>query len=138
MTSGPGYPALALSYEARESAPRQVRSQIESMRQTLGSEMTDDILLIGTELATNAVSHAGTAFTFRLHFAAHGVLVTIEDRSLKVPEVRKNDPLSERGRGLLLVSRLSSQYGYSTSTRQGMKAVWALVPWPEVEERPRV
>ena len=101
------------------------------MRQTLGSKMTDDILLVASELATNAVFHAGTAFTFRLQFVAYGVLVMIEDKSLQLPEPRTNEPLSTRGRGLLLVARLSSQYGYSTSTKQGLKLVWALVPWTD-------
>ena len=129
-TNPPGYPALALSCEAKADAPIQIRQQIEAMRQTLGSCLTDDVLLVASELASNAVLHAASPFTFQLRLTAWGVLILIEDQSLQLPKIPSlTDPLRRGGRGLLLVSRLSSQYGYSTSSKQGLKLVWAIIPW---------
>jgi len=119
-----------MSCEAAPQSLRDVRLQVDLLRTTLGSTLTDDILLVACELATNAVRHAATSFTFRLRLLNYGVLVVIEDGSLKLPVIpRKVDLLSAGGRGMLLVSRLSTQYGYSTSTRLGHKVVWALIPW---------
>jgi len=126
---------VAMSCDATARSLGRVRLQVDLLRSSLGSDLTDDVLLITSELASNAVQHADTVFTFRLQLASGGVLVLIEDGSLKLPIApSENDPLSGRGRGLLLVSRLSSQYGYSTSIRLGKKLVWALIPWTSAQD----
>jgi len=133
--SDTGYSALAMSCAAAPASLPAVRLQVDLLRPSLGALTTDDVLLVASELATNAVRHAATSFTIQLRLTPSGVLVLIQDGSLRLPEIPpENDLLRAGGRGLLLVWHLSSQYGYSTSTRLGQKVVWALVPWNSADD----
>jgi anti-sigma regulatory factor (Ser/Thr protein kinase) len=87
------------------------------------AELVDDARLIVSELASNAVLHAGTPFALRIDLGPEGVLLSIRDGSTR-PAARANaDPYGERGRGLLLVEVLSSEWGIDP--RDSGKAVWA-------------
>lgn len=65
--------------------------------------------LLVSELATNAVIHAGSRFSVRIYSSeAVPLRVEVEDHSLEVPLPRPGlDELAEGGRGLTLVEILS-------------------------------
>lgn len=76
---------------------------------------------------TNALIHAG-ADTVLVHVEAEAtsVRLTVEDPSPIPPSLRAADlGLEESGRGLLLVGRLSSQWGWSPLPHG--KCVWCVV-----------
>jgi len=85
----------------------------------------DEVLLLTTEVLTNAVIHAGTDLDLSVAVDGSEVTVSVRDRlggPFDAPKVRNPDELSEHGRGLLLVDRLASSWG--TTHDIGGKTVW--------------
>src|SRR5687768_16494769 len=66
-------------------------------------KLVDDVGLVVSELATNAVRHAGTPFTVFLTGARNSVEVGVEDGSSGIPEQVRSGPLDLGGRGLDIV-----------------------------------
>jgi anti-sigma regulatory factor (Ser/Thr protein kinase) len=94
-------------------------------------QLLDDTSLIVSELATNAVEHAGTDFIVtvsrgdsRLHVAVHDGVPRFPHPS-KPALIGPQASLAERGRGLRLVHRVAAAWG-AMPTRGG-KVVWATV-----------
>jgi anti-sigma regulatory factor (Ser/Thr protein kinase) len=90
------------------------RAFVASELETLPREVVESAVLLTSELATNAVLHAGTRFQVAVEVRRDAVRVEVRDQG----RVRR-DPSSERpdgvgGRGLALVERLSSGSGISS------------------------
>lgn len=89
--------------------------------------LVEDVRLVTSELATNAVAHAKTAFVVTLGTAGGAVILTVRDMSA-LPAVRAAPELFDLGgRGLLLVASLSQAWG-TRSDERGGKSVWASFP----------
>jgi anti-sigma regulatory factor (Ser/Thr protein kinase) len=99
-------------------------------------------VLIVSELLTNAVQHVerptsalGCPVPLRcclvLFFTERGLTVSVYDTDDRPPLPRYSTPADTRGRGLLLVEKISDRWGY-TPTQGGGKLVWArlAVPFP--------
>ena len=86
--------------------------------------LVEDVRLVVSELATNAVQHARTPFVVTL-WATDGVVrLGIRDGS-SWPAVRSASQLTDLGgRGLVIVEQLSHEWGSSTDD-SGSKSVWA-------------
>ena len=78
--------------------------------------------LLTSELATNAVIHAGSAFSVTVQRIDGGVRVDVADSSAQVPRRRSYSYLSGTGRGLGLVEDVAEAWG--VDTRPGGKSVW--------------
>lgn len=89
--------------------------------------LVDDMCLVVSELATNAVVHAKTPFTVTVFGTNESVFLAIEDGSASVPVRAVPDVLSTSGRGLMLVEALSDEWGTRTDGH-GLKSVWASFP----------
>src|SRR5689334_872330 len=86
--------------------------------------LVEDVRLVASELATNAMLHAGTPFVLTLSETNGVVLLTVRDSSTTVP-VRAMTPVMDKGGpGLVLVKLLSREWGVSTGA-SGSKSVWA-------------
>ena len=84
---------------------------------------TDVVLLLASELVTNAVRHAATPFEIRVDVDAGKVRVAVIDGDVDhPPEMRSPAPDDTNGRGLLLVDQLSAVWGSSRS--ESGKSVW--------------
>jgi hypothetical protein len=86
--------------------------------------LADDLRLVVTELATNAVRHALTPFTVTLEAFAHIVLLGVQDGSPHAPVVRACVPRDTSGRGMTIVELLSRDWGV-TAHAEGGKTIWA-------------
>ena len=86
--------------------------------------LVDDARLVVSELATNAVRHAGTAFTLSLDGRDGSITLRVRDGSRGIPTFGSPGILSTSGRGLMLVSALSVAWGVSLEA-EGGKSVWA-------------
>jgi anti-sigma regulatory factor (Ser/Thr protein kinase) len=86
----------------------------------------DDIRLVVSELATNAVVHAETAFTVILEGRPHSVLLTVRDGSETSPTLSLATPnrMSLSGRGLIIVNLISHDWGVNLEDGSA-KSVWA-------------
>ena len=79
--------------------------------------------LVTSELVANSVRHARGGVSLALKRLNGGWLVSVADDSSAPPQLRDAGPLSENGRGMLIVARVSEQLGWSR-TPTG-KVVWA-------------
>ena len=85
-------------------------------------ELLDRVLLCASELVTNAVEHARTWSDVRLAVADERVRIEVDDLSEQLPAVRHPDPMSVRGRGMLIVDTCSDRWG--VERHPGGKTVW--------------
>jgi sigma-B regulation protein RsbU (phosphoserine phosphatase) len=81
-----------------------------------------DLELLASELATNAVVHAGGDFTVTVRYGGPVLRVEVADDSPDEPVLVPPSDDGLDGRGLLIVDRLASRWGVMT-THQG-KRVW--------------
>jgi phosphoserine phosphatase RsbU/P len=117
---------LAVTLPADGSSPALARRHIRVALRDFGLEgLVDDVLLLVTELVTNAVVHAGTPVELALSSSGDGLLVEVADQSPgSTPVVRggADSESSEGGRGVFLLDALADEWG-TTHTRQS-KTVW--------------
>ena len=89
--------------------------------------LVEDLRLVVSELATNAVAHAQTSFSVTLSSATGTVLLAIQDEAAAAPVRSAPDVMDVSGRGLMIVEVLSHRWGTSTDGH-GSKSVWASFP----------
>lgn len=89
------------------------------------SYLADDVRLVVSELATNAVTHARTPFTVSLSGREGAVLLMVRDGAASEPMLMAPRNLELGGRGLRIVQALSRDWGSSVDA-DGGKAVWAV------------
>lgn len=75
-----------------------------------------------TELATNAVLHAGTSFDIRLSLDADRLRCEVLDRGPRVPRMRRFGAEATTGRGLQMVEQLATDWGVARVSTG--KVVW--------------
>ncbi|MFG2316214.1 SpoIIE family protein phosphatase [Streptomyces tendae] len=112
---------------ARDDAAARARALVAALlRQWRTRDSTrDSVLLLVSELVTNAVRFAGGPITVRLIRAGPGLLCEVGDTGNGRPRLGRGGPLDDGGRGLHVVHRLTSRWGVRW-TDTG-KVVWAEV-----------
>ena len=86
--------------------------------------LVDPVRLVASELATNSLVHAQTAFSVTLAASAQTVLLTVRDDSPALPVRRAAHTMDLTGRGLEIVDSVSHGWG-TNEDGAGSKAVWA-------------
>ncbi|MGH3665735.1 MAG: ATP-binding protein, partial [Egibacteraceae bacterium] len=87
------------------------------------SELADgDVILCTSELVTNAVRYATSAFTVIVRYDGNHVRVEVGDGSRALPQRRVSHVNETRGRGMGIIDTLASAWG-TTTTLDG-KRVW--------------
>ncbi|MDP9406191.1 MAG: ATP-binding protein [Actinomycetota bacterium] len=118
----------SLQLQANPASPREARRFLED---TLSAWECDavsaEVSLLATELVTNALLHARTMMDLRVHRRDRSLRVEVADRSPAMPHVSDldaidGDDLLATGRGLTLVTALSSSWG--VEPENGGKVVW--------------
>lgn len=79
-----------------------------------------------SELATNAVLHAGTDFTVSVDVLEDALRVQVRDASRRSPRARRYGLGATTGRGLGLVEALAQDWGVEVDGSG--KTVWCVVP----------
>ena len=108
-----------------EPKPMNVRAAREFVADALQEQGfdgdTEIVLLLASELVTNAVRHAATPFEITVDVDDDGVRVAVIDGDVDHgPRVRHPGPDDTNGRGLLLVDQLSAVWGSDrVGRRQG-------------------
>lgn len=110
-----------------------VRTARRFVRETLVTwdlqEIVDDALLVVSELAANAITHAGSAYRVRLASTARSLRIEVRDGGAGTPEPQPKSLTNEHGRGLLMVAAISASWGIERS--DGVrKLVWAELTRP--------
>ena len=86
--------------------------------------LVDDIQMVASELATNAIVHARTPFTVTLGALGDFVRLEVRDGSNMGPSLVVVQTLHMGGRGIAIVHALSRDWGVIASISGG-KSVWA-------------
>jgi anti-sigma regulatory factor (Ser/Thr protein kinase) len=112
-------------FPAEHDAPGEARRLVAHALGSWGysDAFSEDAQLVVTELATNAVLHAGSEFSVLARVEDAGVWISVHDSSPLAPTVRDEIPLGASGRGLRLVAAVVVDWGVEL-TAQG-KTVWA-------------
>ena len=97
----------------------------------LADPVRDDVLLVVTELVTNAVRHAGGPRPLELSVACSDdeVVVCVRDAGTGVPLPRRAAADAETGRGLALIEAVASRW-WVEADRDGKCVSVALVRSP--------
>jgi len=122
----PGEPTTSMRvYPATVDAVRDARRFV---RACLGERHPglEDALLVISELASNAVHHAGSAFAVQVSLVGNSFRIGVRDPSSVVPRLLPMTVNAESGRGIATVAALSTRWGIDT--HPSGKTVWAEVP----------
>ncbi|WP_405698323.1 ATP-binding protein [Streptomyces coelicoflavus] len=93
--------------------------------------LIDDVLLISSELLTNALLHSGAAeITLNLTVRGGCLRITVIDGMPGRAERRKVDDEAETGRGLGLIAILAAQSGGTWGTSEDGAATWCSLHVP--------
>jgi anti-sigma regulatory factor (Ser/Thr protein kinase) len=130
-------PVPIWSYECRLAAELGSAGRVRDFVSThliahqLGA-LVQDVELVASELATNAVIHARTAFAVTLSGTDEGVLLSVCDGSVAMPVGTVPAALQSNGRGLTIVAAFSSAWGV-VADDCGSKSIWATFATPASE-----
>jgi anti-sigma regulatory factor (Ser/Thr protein kinase) len=110
-----------------------VRETLRDWDVALLASAADDVVLLTSELAANAMQHAGTSLEIGCRLVSDAVEVTVTDRhpSRMLPDEPRppaQDQFAERGRGLTLPSALASSWGVTYTG--SAKTVWFRIALP--------
>ncbi len=92
-------------------------------------DVLEAVELMVSELATNCIRHANTAFDLRVARAHGEIRVEVTDHAGGTPRMRSPGPEDPTGRGLQIVNMLSATWGVIHRTATG-KTVWFTIPAP--------
>ena len=91
------------------------------------ADTVDDAMLVVSELAANALTHAESSYRVRLAAAGPALRIEVEDDGTGTPEPQPLTETEESGRGLHLVGALAASWGMEAG-ESGGKRVWAELP----------
>ncbi|MFD9428992.1 MULTISPECIES: ATP-binding protein [unclassified Streptomyces] len=146
MESRGSVPAHPASYEGvwRFTAPavdvsvpqsrHAVRDLLDRQGVPLGDDILQGLLLIVSELVTNAVKHAALLspeLAVEVAIGADWIRVSVEDNHPYRPTALETDHAQTGGRGLLLVREITAEAGGTCDvehTAGGGKIIWAALP----------
>jgi CheY-like chemotaxis protein len=89
----------------------------------------DDALLVASELATNAITHAGSSCRLTLSLSPSSLRIDVFDAGPGTPEPQQASATREHGRGLHLVAAVTAAWGLEADP-DGGKLVWAELARP--------
>lgn len=119
---------IAQDFEPELTSPAAARALTRDLLHRWGQhELVEVAVLVVSELATNAVLHAGTRFQLRLSPMQNRLQITVSDTSPQLPAPDPLIPRQRSGRGLHLVHTLTGGRWGAASDGPG-KRVWAELP----------
>lgn len=105
-----------------ESVPAARRFVVDALTDLDAASVSDDVVALVSELATNAVIHARTPYTIVVSRDGNTVRVGVHDLSAATPRRRTYGLDATTGRGMRLVASISSDWG--VEVEDGGKVVW--------------
>jgi anti-sigma regulatory factor (Ser/Thr protein kinase) len=128
-----------MRYEAQFPAVRtsalSARRFVSDAVVNVPEEVSETIALIASELATNCVRHAASAFEIRIEQLPDRVHIEVEDDGTGDPVLRSPGLEDTSGRGLQIVQALADEWGVIPKPETDGKTVWATIAiWSPQEQ----
>jgi serine/threonine-protein kinase RsbW len=121
---------MTLRLPATPASAASVRHQLAAdlAGHSISAELVDDVILVATELVSNAIRHAtplgGGQVTVTWQVQGGSVMVRVTDGGAdSQPRVRHPSPREVSGRGLALVEALATRWGVEDTPES--TTVWA-------------
>jgi anti-sigma regulatory factor (Ser/Thr protein kinase) len=86
------------------------------------AELTETVVLLVSELVTNAILHSGSKAELRLVLTDAGLRAECRDTSSATPFVKQYSETATTGRGMVIVDALAKSWGAETD--EAGKVVW--------------
>lgn len=122
--------ALAIAHEPASAALVRHSIAADLAGEQIAADCIDDVVLVASELVSNAVTHVPTPLAADLQVSwelqPDSVVVRVVDDSPELPRRRTTNESDTRGRGLFIVAAIALDWGVRR-TGTG-KQVWARVP----------
>jgi anti-sigma regulatory factor (Ser/Thr protein kinase) len=122
---------LTVSFPAESESPGRARRLVgcELRRWGHAEGLVDDVTLVVSELASNAVIHAGSPFTVSVQSRGSLLRIAVRDTAPALAGANGNRGLLVRtSHGLAVVQALATQWGVEGSVDGAGKIVWAELP----------
>lgn len=116
-----------------DGSPEEIRNVREFVGQFVdGCPVADDVILLSSEIATNAVLHSasGAEGTFFVSVLVESGWIRVEVHDLgsdTVPTVRQSDGFGESGAGLGVVEKIADRWDFHGGPRG--RVVWFEMDW---------
>ena len=104
------------------SVPKARHFAGDAVQELGGGQVVGETELLVSELATNAVVHAGTPMRVSVLCNGPRVRVEVRDDSPALPHAKNPDPMAPGGRGIMLVDLIADRWGVNANDRG--KTVW--------------
>jgi anti-sigma regulatory factor (Ser/Thr protein kinase) len=111
------------TFPAEASSVAQAREFVASAAGPLDGEEFDLVRLMTSELASNSVRHATSAFEVHVVRTGGDLRVEVTDHGTGRPELLSPGPDVPSGRGLRIVDLFSTEWGFESIEPAG-KTVW--------------
>ena len=98
------------------------------------TDLIDTMVLLVSEVVTNAILHSGSGAELRLSLSGHAVRAEVRDRSRVPPAVMQYSDNATTGRGMLIVESLATAWGTEVDGKG--KVVWFSLDAPLYVTRP--
>lgn len=128
---------FARTFANRKTSVIEARRFTHEVLDAMPAEFVDSVVLMVSELATNAVQHARSRFQVLIDCDDDGVVVVrVSDEGEGEAEPRNPRVTDVSGRGLQIVRALADDWGVRDPSEDWRKAVWFSVRVPVSEEDP--
>jgi anti-sigma regulatory factor (Ser/Thr protein kinase) len=138
MNSTSARPSVTRAFPASTSSVRAARSFVASAISDADPDVVDTVVLITSELVTNAILHARSAVEVAITCTEVTIRVEVADESPTPPTLRRYSKDAPTGRGLRILDALATRWGVEFEGKG--KSVWfevapgGSVTWPEGTE----
>jgi anti-sigma regulatory factor (Ser/Thr protein kinase) len=126
------------SFAASQQSVGAARRFVSELVSDLTPELQDAVILMVSELATNALVHAASGFQLTIDRTKTRLRVSVADLGAGIPSLQSPPSRQPHGRGLRIVEELSDEWGTSEAPKKG-KTVWfrlnLTVPAPASRQR---
>lgn len=117
--------ALAIAHGFNAIAPARRWAAGHLKEAGVDGHLLDVLVLLVSEVVTNAVAHASPPVHMRLEVSDSVARVEVTDQAREVPVIRRPEPTQAGGRGVGLVDQLATRWGVVTSEDDdSLKTVW--------------
>jgi len=118
-----------ITLDRSDTAPRLARRFVAEALASWGlADLTDDVVLLVSELVSNVIHHTDQHAVLTLRRMDDHLRCSVVDHGGIAPTRRSPAPNDRTGRGLQLVDTLSATWGSNTTGRRN--EVWFDVPIP--------